>query len=105
MTEDVLTVFVTVGSEEEALEISRAVVEERLAACSSIVPGLRSIYRWKGKLCDDRELLLLMKTRASLFAPLRERIRELHSYEVPEIIGIPVTRGLREYLDWVVENT
>ncbi len=102
---DVLAVLVTVGSEEEALKIARAVVEEKLAACASIVPGIRSIYRWKGKICDEQELLLIMKTRTSLFPTLRDRVRELHSYELPEIVGLPVAQGLSQYLDWVKENT
>ncbi len=102
---DILVVFVTAGSEREASTIGRAVVEERLAACANIIPRIRSIYRWKGEVHDELEFLLIMKTQASLFASLQKRVRELHSYEVPEIIAFPVTSGLPEYLDWVVDST
>jgi periplasmic divalent cation tolerance protein len=104
MTE-IVTVLVTVGSEEEAVRIARTIVEERLAACANLVPGIRSIYRWKGKIWDTEERLLIIKTRATLFASLQTRIRQLHSYEVPEIVALPITAGLAEYLDWVLEST
>lgn len=104
MTE-IVTVLVTVGSEEEAVGIARAVVEERLAACANLVPGIRSIYRWKGEIWDTEERLLIIKTRATLFASLQSRIRQLHSYEVPEIVALPITAGLADYLDWVLEST
>ncbi len=102
---DVFIVFVTVGSEEEAAGIGRTVVEEKLAACANLVPGLRSIYAWKGEIHDEREILVVMKTKAALFTALQERIKELHSYEVPEIIGFPIAQGFQPYLDWVRENT
>lgn len=98
-------VFVTAGSEEEALKIGRTLVAERLAACANIVPGIRSVYRWKEEICDDAEFLLIMKTRSSLFPSLMKRVLALHSYEVPEIVTFPVDRGLPAYLDWVLENT
>lgn len=98
-------VFVTAGSEEEALKIGRTLVAERLAACANIVPGIRSVYRWKGEICSDSEFLLIVKTRSSLFSSLMKRVLDLHSYEVPEIVTFPVDRGLPAYLDWVLENT
>jgi periplasmic divalent cation tolerance protein len=101
----VSVVFVTVGKEEEALALGQALVQERLAACVNIVSGVRSIYRWKGEVCDDRELLMIMKTRTSLVQALQDRIKALHSYDVPEIIALPVDQGLPEYLDWVLENS
>jgi len=104
MTE-VSVVFVTVGKEAEAVEIDQTLVREQRVACVNIISGVRSIYRWKGEVCDDQELLLIMKTRTSLIASLRDRIRELHSYEVPEIIAFPIDQGLPEYLNWVLENT
>ncbi len=101
----VSVVMVTVGSSEEALSIARTLVEEQLAACVNIVPRIRSIYRWKGDICDDEEQLLIMKTRTDLFPALQSRIRELHSYEVPEIISFPVAEGSPDYLNWVLDNT
>ena len=98
-------VMVTVGNGEEALSIARTLVEEKLVACVNMVPRIRSIYRWKGEICDEEELLLIMKTRSELYPALQNRIRQIHSYEVPEIITFPVTDGLSEYLNWVVDST
>jgi periplasmic divalent cation tolerance protein len=102
---DVSVVLVTAGNGDEALTIARTLVEEKLAACVQIVPRIRSIYRWKGEICDEEEHLLIMKTRSQLFAVLQDRIRELHSYEVPEIVSFPIPAGLPEYLNWVIDNT
>ncbi|MDR3568286.1 MAG: divalent-cation tolerance protein CutA [Syntrophobacteraceae bacterium] len=98
-------VFVTAGSEEEAAHIGRTLVEERLAACANIIPALRSIYRWKGEICDEREVLIIIKTRTSKYESLEKRVKELHSYEVPEIVSFSVDRGLPRYLAWVAEET
>lgn len=103
MTE-VSIVFVTVGNMEEAVRIGRALVEERLAACANIIPQVRSVYRWKGEICDDQECLMVLKTESTVFPDLQERIRRLHSYEVPEIIAFPIAQGLPEYLAWVMQN-
>lgn len=102
---DISLVLVTAAGEEQAAAIGRALVEERLAACANIVPRIRSIYRWKGQLFDERECLILMKTKTALFEALKSRVRELHGYEVPEIVALPIARGLPEYLDWVVAET
>lgn len=102
---DIYVVFATVGNEEEASRIGRTLVEEKLIACVNIVSQIHSIYWWKGEICDDQECLMVMKTPSSRFPLLRDRIRSLHSYEVPEIIAFPIAQGLPEYLDWVVENT
>ncbi len=102
---DVSIVFVTAASEDEAAKIGRTLVEEKLAACANIVPRIRSIYRWRGKIHDEQEVLMVMKTRTSLFSSLKDRVRQLHSYEVPEIISFPVTAGLEEYLAWVGAET
>ena len=102
---DISIVTVTVGTDEEALSIARTLVEEKLVACVQIIPRLRSIYRWKGEICDEAEQLLIMKTRYCLFSALQTRIRQLHSYEVPEIVSFPIADGLPEYLSWVIENT
>jgi periplasmic divalent cation tolerance protein len=100
-----VVVLVTCGSEEEALKIGRALVEERLAACANLVSPVRSIYRWEGKICDEREWLLILKTRQERFKQLEEKVKSLHSYSVPEIISIPILEGSSPYLDWVREMT
>lgn len=102
---DVSIVLVTVGKEEEAREISRTVVQEKLAACVNMISGVRSLYWWKGEVCDDQEWLLIMKTRTSLFPALQERIKALHTYEVPEVIAFRIEEGLPAYLDWVLAST
>lgn len=98
-------VMVTAASEEQALSIARALVEERLAACVNLVGPVRSIYRWQGKVQDDREHLMIIKTRASMVARLARRVKELHSYEVPEVIAIPIAAGSKPYLEWLFEST
>lgn len=98
-------VFVTAPSEQEGAEIGRTLVEEGLVACANIVPRIRSIYRWKHKVCDEAEVLLIMKTREELFERMRKRIRELHSYEVPEIIAVTIAEGDPDYLRWIEEVT
>lgn len=103
--EEISIILVTAGSEEEAARIGKALVEEKLAACANIVPRIRSIYRWKGEIHDEQEFLILIKTRTSHFPALRDRVRQLHSYEVPEIVAFPITRGLPDYLNWVVDET
>ena len=100
-----IVVLVTVPNEEEAARIARALVEERLAACANIIPSVRSIYRWKGEVCDDSECLLVIKTLWDRFDDLERRVKELHSYEVPEVIALRVVKGSEEYLDWVEENS
>lgn len=104
MTEHI-TVYITVPSPEEGEKIAKALVEKRLAACVNIVPGLRSIYHWQGKICDDRELLLIAKTRDSLFERLEHEVNSIHSYKLPEIIALPIVKGSKEYLDWIDGNT
>jgi periplasmic divalent cation tolerance protein len=80
-------------------------VGERLAACVNLVGGIRSIYRWCDKLEDDRETLLLVKTRTQLLARVERRVRELHTYEVPEVVALPLSGGSKPYLDWLFEAT
>ncbi|MGC9194949.1 MAG: divalent-cation tolerance protein CutA [Syntrophobacteraceae bacterium] len=102
---EISIVFVTAASQEEATRIAQTLVEERLAACANIVASIRSIYRWKDKICDEQEFLIIFKTRTSKYESLEKRVKELHSYEVPEIVTFPVARGLPRYLDWVMEQT
>lgn len=103
--EEYIVVMMTASSQDEGANIGRKAVEEGLAACCNILPSIRSIYIWKGTLYDEPEALCLFKTRASLFEDLKKRIKELHSYEVPEIIVLEIKAGLKEYLDWVDANT
>jgi len=85
--------------------IAKALVEEQLAACVNILSPMRSIYRWDGKVIDDREWLLLIKTRAERFAAVETRVKALHSYQVPEVIALPIMAGTEEYLRWLREET
>lgn len=94
----------TVPDEGTAEKISRVLVTEKLAACCNIIPGLRSVFTWKGELCDEAECLLVIKSRADIYERLEKRIQELHPYEVPEILAITINRGLSNYLKWVDEN-
>jgi len=98
---ETLVVLVTVPSREVGEDIAASLVTERLAACVNILGPVRSVYRWKGELCRDDEHLLLIKTVAGRYAALEERVPDLHPYEVPEIIALPVGAGSRAYLDWV----
>ena len=100
-----LVVFVTCGSEEEALKIAHALVEERMAACVNLMSPIRSIYRWEGKIWDEKEWLLIIKTQAARFEDLEKRVKALHSYSVPEIIALPIMKGSSSYLNWLKEMT
>ncbi len=103
--QDPITVILTsVGTEQQAVEISEELITRRYATCVNIVPCLRSIYRWKGKVCEDTEYLLLIKTPASLFEAVSETIRELHSYELPEIMALPVDRAETAFHQWVLNS-
>ena len=105
MTTEYIIVFITAPNEEEAAKISRTIVGERLAACVNIIGSVRSIYKWQGRVEDEQEVLMIIKTKKSLFDRLQERIKELHSYAVPEIIGLPVIEGSKQYLDWLGQET
>ena len=98
---DYCVVLVTVSSETEAKTIARTLVEERLAACVNIIPDLTSVYRWEENICEDRELLLVIKTWGQKVAALRDRIVHLHSYAVPEVIALPIAEGSAPYLAWL----
>lgn len=102
---DALVVLVTVPTPERAAEIARALVGEKLAACGNVVPGLRSIYRWEGKVQEDEEALLVLKTPRDRFEALRDRVLALHPYEVPEVIALPVEAGSAAYLAWIAAET
>jgi periplasmic divalent cation tolerance protein len=96
-------VLTTAGSREEAEKIAHALVERRLAACANIVGPIHSVYRWQGKVETAAEHLLLIKTTAALFDAVAKAIRELHSYELPECIQLPIETGTAEYLQWIEE--
>lgn len=102
---DVRVVLCTVPSEQVAETIARALLEERLAACVNVLPGVRSLYRWQGKVEDERELLLVMKTQAARYDELERRVRELHPYEVCEVLALDVAAGAAGYLGWVLQET
>ena len=100
-----IVVFITASNEDEAANIARALVEGRLAACVNIVRNLRSIYSWQGKVEDESEVLMIVKTQRSLFDRLSKKVKELHSYTVPEIIALPIVEGSEDYLKWLKEVT
>lgn len=102
---DMVFIYMTVGSVDEARRIGRALVEERLAACVNILPAMTSIYQWEGKVEEAAEVVVIAKTRAELFEPLAARVRALHSYDVPCIIELPLGRGNPAYLEWLVAET
>ena len=105
MAEEFCVVLVTVPTREAAEKIAHTLVDERLAACCSLAPGVCSVYRWKGEVCREEETLLIAKTRRDRFEALRSRVTELHGYEVPEVIALPIVAGHTPYLDWVREET
>ena len=105
MAGGLVIIFVTAASEQEAAAISRALVEEGLAACANIIPQIRSIYRWEGKIWDEREALIIIKSREDLFERIRSRVKELHSYEVPEITAIKIDEGDSAYMQWIESVT
>lgn len=97
-------VLTTTGNIEEARMLGRAFVEERLAACATLVPAVESIYRWEGKIETGNETVLLLKTDAEHIPALLERLRALHSYDVPEFLVLPVESGSEAYLKWMGQN-
>ncbi len=100
-----LAVFCTCPDESTADMIAKTLVEEELAACVNRVGGIRSFYRWQGKIQADEEYLLIIKTRASLVHELTRRVESLHPYELPEVIAVPITAGSTAYLAWIDKNT
>jgi len=98
-------ILTTTGTEEQALSIARALVSKRLAACVNIIGPIRSVYRWRDAIEDEREYLLLIKTRATLYMKVERRVRELHTYEVPEVLALTLDRGSPPYIKWLLEST
>lgn len=100
-----LIVFVTVSSKEEAEKIAKGVLEEKLAACVNIIDTVHSHFWWQGKIDNAKEALLIIKTKKTLINKLIRKVKSIHSYELPEIIALPIIYGSKEYLDWVNEST
>jgi periplasmic divalent cation tolerance protein len=101
MSTDAVVVLCTFGNSRDAEEVGRTLVVEGLAACVNVLPEVKSIYRWEGEIKDDTEALALIKTTAQRFEQLRARLDELHPYQVPEIIALPVAAGHEPYLAWL----
>jgi periplasmic divalent cation tolerance protein len=102
---DALLVFTTLPSADKAAELAKLLVNERLVACANLLPAIRSIYRWQGELHDENEVLVLLKTRSEHLERLKLRILEVHPYEVPEVLAVPVESGYQPYLDWLAGET
>jgi len=105
MKEQVVLLYVTAGSPEEALRIGKTLVEERLCACVNVFPEMRSVYWWEGKVQEDREAVFVVKTRRTLVDKVRERILALHSYTCPCILELPVEGGHQPFLEWILKET
>ncbi len=95
----------TLNSLPVAQKIGRVLVQEKMIACVNLIPKIHSIYFWQDKICEDTEVLMVMKTRKALFSKLEKRLAELHPYEVPEILALPIHKGAQNYLDWISTNT
>ena len=100
-----MVVFTTVASDEEAVKLIRELLDRRLIACGTLFPGARTLYRWQGKVADEAEVVLMLKTRSARMDSLREAFSELHPYKVPELLGLPVEAGLEKYLEWINGET
>ena len=102
---DFIVAYVTVSSEAEGAKIARSLIEENLAACVNIVPNVHSFYQWQGEMQQDKELLLIIKSQGIKMSSLVQRVKDLHSYDVPEVISMPISDGSRDYLNWVRKET
>lgn len=102
---DEIVAIITASSENEAVIIAKALIENKLAGCVNIIKNIRSIYSWQGKIEDEPEVLMIAKTQKHLFDSLMKKVKELHSYTVPEIIALPIVEGSEEYLKWLREVT
>jgi periplasmic divalent cation tolerance protein len=101
----VIFIYVTCASEAEAHKIAKAVVTDHLAACANIIPGMKSIYRWEGRIEEAHETVLILKTRAELFEAVEKRVKELHSAKTPCIVSLPLAAGNKDYLQWIAAET
>jgi periplasmic divalent cation tolerance protein len=105
MTEEFCLVYMTAGSKDEAERIAETLVEERLAACVNLIAGMTSIYRWEGKIARDEEVVMIAKTRRDLVDDLTQRVKALHSYDIPCVVSIPIGAGNNEFLEWIKQET
>ena len=103
--DDLIVVVTSVGTEEQALDVAHALVRSRRAACVNIIPNVHSVYRWKGRVCDDGEMLLFIKTRASQFEAVRETIHRVNTYELPEVLGYRVDMSSPGFASWIDKMT
>ena len=101
----VLVILVTAVNQEEARKIGKEMVDAKLAACANIIPGIQSIYRWKGKVVKAQEVLIILKSTRPRYRALEKAIKSMHTYETPEIIALPVKEGLNRYIGWVRSET
>lgn len=101
----VLVILVTAVNQEEARRIGKGMVDAKLAACANIIPGIQSIYRWKGKVVKAQEVLIILKSTRPRYRALEKAIKSMHTYETPEIIALPVKEGLDRYIGWVHSET
>ncbi|RMH03365.1 MAG: divalent-cation tolerance protein CutA [Nitrospirae bacterium] len=100
-----LVVFVTTPSEQEAASLGKLLVEHRVAACVSIVPRIRSLFWWEDRITEEQECLMIIKSRTEVYSALERLVKSYHSYEVPEVLALPVEAGLEKYLTWLCEMT
>lgn len=101
----VLVILVTAVNQEEAVKIGEGMVNAKLAACANIIPKIQSIYRWKGKVVKAQEVLIILKSTKMRYRALEKAIKSMHTYETPEIIGLPVKEGLEQYIGWLRRET
>jgi periplasmic divalent cation tolerance protein len=101
---DKIVVLVTGKNARQCSRIARHLLERKLIACANLIPQVCSLYTWKGKVADEKECLMVLKSSRKLFPALRREVEKLHSYSVPEIIAVPIVEGSRAYLDWITEN-
>lgn len=102
---DYLTILCTVPDSVSAERIAARVINAKLAACVNIVPGIESVYEWQGKIERSQEILLIFKTHATCYIQLEQKLVELHPYDTPEVIALPIAQGLAEYLSWIGKST
>ena len=102
---DAIVVLTTVASNDEAVQLVRSLLERRIIACGTIMPAARSLYRWEGKIADESEVVVLLKTRSARIESLEMAFAELHPYKVPELLAIPVAAGTPKYLAWISGET
>lgn len=102
---DALVVLTTVSNADEATNLVRGLLERRLIACGTMLPGARSMYRWEGKVADESEVVILLKTRSAILHALEQAFTDLHPYKVPELLALPATAGLDKYVQWINDET